>query len=110
MFTGFADDASDVDLALALDVIVPIQERLGAIFCAAERSPCRPTELMRIELADSVPSAAQLRLDWKRGALHRELTLRLLWSVDGWQADTDSLTAYLADCRAAVSEAASLVP
>jgi hypothetical protein len=105
IFTGFADDAQDVDLVLALDVVVPIQEALGVVFCTPAQQACRPATLMRIELVDSIPTAALLRLGLGSGPTRRELELRLLWSAGAWKPEAASLASYLTSCRTAATAA-----
>jgi hypothetical protein len=86
-------------MVLALEVVTPIQERLGALFCGAELAACRPLQLLGIELADARPSSALVRLQGVAHAPDRELQLLLWWSDQSWQPDSASLDAYLARCR-----------
>jgi hypothetical protein len=102
-YAGWARDIPSEDMVLALEVVVPIQERLGALFCAAELAACRPLQLLGIELADARPSSALVRLQGVAHAPDRELQLRLWWSNQTWQPDAASLDAYLAGCREAQS-------
>jgi hypothetical protein len=99
-YAGWTRDLAVEDMVLALDVVVPIQERLGTLFCTPTLADCRPLSLLGIELADARPSSARVRVQGVAQAPTRELELLLWWSNQTWQADAPSLEAYLARCRA----------
>jgi hypothetical protein len=82
---------------LALDVLVPIQKGLGALFCGPEREPCRPVALLSVELSDASARSARVELDAGR----TEPAVLQLRELDGtWQAESESLEAFLGACRA----------
>jgi hypothetical protein len=98
MWTGFAADVPPAPLHLTLDVVAPIREALGTLFCPPERAACRPAALQSIELTDVVASAARVQLVTDDAGSTRVLELREL--AGSWQAEPESLAAFLAVCRA----------
>lgn len=100
MWIGFAANVPAGEMVVALDVIVPVQERLGLIFCAPELRACRPSDVASIELMDAAPSSLQTVLGFTNGTERRELPLALSLEAGAWQPDAASLEHYLAACRA----------
>lgn len=107
-YAGWARDIPPEDMVLALDVLIPIQERLGSLFCARVVADCRPNALLAVELEDNRPSAAKVRVLGVAHAAERQLELRLTYSEEEqWQADEASLAAYLKACRTAGGDPAA---
>jgi hypothetical protein len=100
MYSGFAESVPQEQLEghmhVVLDVIVPIQEALGRLFCAPERQGCKPSTLLHIEVANIQASDAQVTLTM------RDASTRKLWlsqvSEDDWRANEQSLHQLLATC------------
>ncbi len=102
MWTGYAMEITNVEeMALLLDVVVPLQVRLGELFCTAEIADCRPSELLSIELADARPSSARLLLTRYEHGTRHDIGLTLLFLGGRWVLEPNSLAQYLVTCRAA---------
>ena len=98
-WTGFAADVpATAPLHLTLDVLVPIQAALGALFCGAEHAPCRPAALNSVELTNASANAARVELDLGSGVTPLMLALRE--ENGAWRAEPESLAAFMASCRA----------
>lgn len=99
LWTGFLVDVPGEAMVRALDVVVPIQIALGALFCAPERADCRPCALQAIDLTDARADVARLRVLLARHDGARELSLTLQAQNETWSAQPESLARYLAQCR-----------
>lgn len=100
MYSGFAESIPQAQLAghmhVVLDVIVPIQEALGLLFCTGERAQCKPAVLLSIEVADIAATLARVKVQATDGS-ERELLMQSA-REDEWRADVDSLASFIAAC------------
>lgn len=98
IWTGFKEDVPREHLHLALDVIRPLEDRLGEVFCAPEHAPCRPLHFTSIVLADVLPSAARITLEGGAAAPGQTFELDMLYVQDSWQPEPAGLAVLLAPC------------
>jgi hypothetical protein len=89
MYSGFAEEVpvSSEQLILALDVVVPIQDALGELFCRPVAA-CLPARLVHIELLNQEASRARVRVSLGESAIPRELSL-VLARVGGERWDVE---------------------
>lgn len=98
IWTGFAIDVPSGAMHLALDVMAPIQEALGAVFCTRERALCRPSALLSIVLADASASSAQVEVKTSVAAGGQPAILSMLELEGQWQVEPENLRAFLTGC------------
>lgn len=105
IYTGFTQDVPPEQMYVALEVIRPLEDRLGELFCAPEHADCRPPHLTNIELADALPSSARVSLEggpaWP-GTTHE---LVLSYVAERWEPEPSSLAEILRPCRASRTSA-----
>jgi hypothetical protein len=98
IWTGFAVDVPSNVMHLALDVLAPIQEALGGLFCTRERAACRPAALLSVVLADASASSAQVEVETSAAAGGKPAVLSMRELQEQWHVEPESLRAFLTGC------------